>query len=111
MKLSEMFPSRFVRGEDLQGRSVTVTVARIQLERMRPSPQSPEVQKFVLLTVEGKKGIVLSKTLAAQISQVLGCDETEEWQGKKVTLYPEPLIVAGVERVAIRARKATNVSE
>ena len=106
MKLDEMFPSRFVRGQDLQGRAVTVTIDRVLPERMRPNPQSPEMQKFVLYTVEGKKGIVLSKTLANQIAQVLESDESDNWIGKKVTLYPEPITVAGIQRIAIRARAA-----
>jgi hypothetical protein len=107
MKLDEMFPSRYVKGQDLNGRAVTVTIERIQTERMRPNPQSPELEKFVLYTIEGKKGIVLSKTTATQIARILGSDESDEWIGKKVTLFPEPMTVAGVQRVAIRARKST----
>ena len=105
MKLDEMFPSRYVKGQDLNGRAMTVTIERIQLEGMRPNPQSPELEKYVLYTTEGKKGIVLSKTLAIQIARILGIDESDEWKGKKVTLFPTPMIVAGVQRVAIRARE------
>ena len=104
MKLSDMYPSRYVRGVDLQGQSVTVTIKKIQLEKMRPNPQSPEIKKYVLYTVEGKKGIVLSKSLASQIAHAIGSDETDDWKDKKITLYPVPMIVAGVKRVAIRAR-------
>ena len=96
MKLDEMFPSRYVKGQDLKGRNVIVTIARVQAENMRPNPQSPELRKFVLYTDEGKKGIVLSKTLASQISRALGSDDSDDWIGKKVTLYPKPMIVAGV---------------
>jgi hypothetical protein len=111
MKLSDMFPSRFIRGVDLNGCSITVTISHVQLEKMRPSPQSPELEKIVLYTVEGKngKGIVMSKTLATQIAQAVGKEETDEWVGKQVTLYPEPVTVAGVQRVAIRARSATTI--
>ena len=105
MKLEEMFPSRYVKGQDLQGRDLIVTIASVQSERMRPNPQSPELQKFVLYTVEGKKGVVLSKTLASQIARAMGNDDSDDWTGKKVTLYPEPMTVAGVQRVAIRARE------
>jgi hypothetical protein len=105
VNLDEMFPSRYVRGQDLQGRAVNVTINRIQPEKMRPNPQSPELQKFVLYTSEGKKGVVLSKTLASQIAEILGSDESDDWIGKKVTFFPVPMIVAGVRRVAIRARK------
>ena len=34
--------------------------------------------------------------------------ETDDWKEKKVTLYPEPMVVAGVKRVAIRARTVSN---
>ena len=108
MKLSDMYPSRYVRGVDLQGQSVTVTIEKIQLEKMRPNPQSPEIEKYVLYTVEGKKGIVLSKVLASQIAHAIETDETDDWKEKKITLYPEPMIVAGVKRVAIRARTVNN---
>lgn len=108
MNVNAMFPSRFLQGKDLLGRSVTVTIAKIQLERMRPTPQSPEIEKYVLYTEEGKKGIVLSKTLASQIARAVGSDETDDWVGKKVTLYPEQVLVAGIQRLSIRAKSAVN---
>jgi hypothetical protein len=103
-----MFPNKYVTGADLGGRSFAVTVASIQLERMRANAQSPEEEKFVLYTSEGKKGIVLRKTLAKQIAQALGSEDTDDWAGKKIVIYPEPVTVAGVHRLAIRARAYTN---
>jgi hypothetical protein len=106
VKLTEMFPRKYASGEDLQGRSVTVTIARVAPELMRPGPGSPEVTKYVLYSVEGKKGIVLSRTLAGQIAQALGSDDTDNWTGQRITLYPETVSVAGAARVAMRARAA-----
>lgn len=111
MKLNEMFPSKYVKGEDLNGKVWTVTIARITAETMRPNPQSPEVTKYVLYTQEGKKGIVLSKVLAGQIAKALSSDDTEAWTGRKIGIYGEAVNVAGVARVAIRARAATNGGE
>lgn len=108
MKLNDMFPSKYVTGAELGGRSYPVTIARIQAETMRPNAQSPEVTKFVLYTVEGKKGIVLGKPLALAIARALGSEDTDDWTGKKIVIYPEPVTVAGVQRVAIRARAYTN---
>ncbi len=106
MKLSDMYPSKYVKGEDLQGKPWTITITRVAAENMRPNPQSPEVQKWVLYTAEGKKGIVLSRTLATQIARSLGSDDTDNWIGQRVTIYPEAMTVAGAARVAIRARAA-----
>lgn len=110
MKINEMFPSKYVTGADLGGRSFVVTIARVQLERMRPNAQSPEVEKYVLYTVEGKRGIVLGKPLALQIAKALGEEDTDQWAGKKITIYPESVTVAGMQRLAIRARAYTNGS-
>jgi hypothetical protein len=106
MKVSDMFPRKYATGADLQGRAVTVTIDHVKAERMRPIPGQPEAEKWVLYTQEGKKGIVLNRTLAGQIARALGSDETEEWTGKRITLYPESVSVAGTARLAIRARAA-----
>jgi hypothetical protein len=108
MKITEMFPSKYVKGEDLGGQAFTVTIAGVAAEKMRPSQASPEVEKYVLYTTEGKKGIILSKTLAQQIARIVASDDTDQWTGKKIKIYPEPQTVAGVPRVAIRARSASN---
>ncbi|MBN2548826.1 MAG: hypothetical protein JXB15_06700 [Anaerolineales bacterium] len=104
MKVKDMFPSKFVKGDDLKGPTV-VTIARVVAEEMY-KPGVGQVTGYVLYTQEGKKGIVLSRVLAGQIAQALKTEETEEWSGKRITLYPHPLTVAGVPRVAIRARAA-----
>jgi len=108
MRINEMFPSKYVKGEELGGKAFTVTIARIQPEKMRPNAQAPEVEKFVLYTVESKRGIVLSKPLALQIAKALSADDSDKWPGKKITIYPESVTVAGVPRVAIRAKAANN---
>ena len=108
MKISEMFPDGYVKGEDLKGKHVTVTIVGVRRVVMRPNRHSPEITKYVLYSAEGTKGIVLSKTLAKQIARALGSEETEHWIGKRITLYPKPMVVAGVPRVAIRVRQGAN---
>jgi hypothetical protein len=108
--LKEMFPSKYVTGGDLGGRSFPVTIARVQAEKMRASAGSAEETGWVLYFAESKtgKGIVLRRTLAGQIARALGSEDTDEWTGKKIVIYPEAVTVAGVPRVAIRARVYTN---
>lgn len=106
MKVHEMFPSRFATGHDLAG-PVTLTVARVAQETMRPGGGQP-VAKWVIYFAGAKRGVVLTRTLAYQIAQALGADDTDAWPGGKVTLYPERVTVAGVERVVIRARAPRN---
>ena len=108
MKLSEMFPKKYASGADFKDKAVTLTIALIRTERMRPQPGAPEVQKFVIYFENATKGVILCKTLSYEIADAIGCDEDEDtsnWTGKRVTLYPVPMMVAGKRRIAIRARK------
>lgn len=107
MNIREMYPSRYATGADLS-KPVTLTIAGVASEKMRPGPGQPEVEKFVIYFQEAKRGVVLSRTLARQIAQAIGADDTDNWKGCKVTLYPEPVNVAGIARIAIRARAAAN---
>jgi len=104
MKLNDLFPRKYATGEDLAGKSVTLTISHLRLEKMIPTPGTAPVEKWVVFFKEAQKGIVLSKTLAFQISKAVGSEDTDDWVGKKVVLYPEPVNVAGYTRTAIRAR-------
>lgn len=107
MKVSEMFPRKYATREDLQGKPVTVTVAQVVQEEMRPQPSAPPVKKWVVYFHEAQKGVVLSRTLAYQLAEAADSDETDDWTDRKVTLYPKPMMVAGKKRIAIRARVAS----
>ncbi len=106
MNISQLYPRKYATGEDLKGKPVKVTIARVTVEKMRPNPASPEVEKPVLYVESGQRGIVLSRTLATQIAGILQADDTNDWLGKQVVLYPQPMQVAGQSRVAIRAKQA-----
>jgi hypothetical protein len=108
MKVSEMFPKKYASGEDLKGQPVSLTIDSLHREQMHPQPGSPAVEKWVIYFKGATKGIILSAPLARQIAQVLHDEETETWKGKRITIYPEPMTVAGKQRVAIRARASTN---
>lgn len=105
MKLSDMFPRRYASGEDLGGKPATLTIATVRTEKMRPQAGAPEVEKYVVYFQSAAKGVILSRTLAYQIADSTGSEETADWVGKRITLYPQPMTVAGKKRIAIRARK------
>jgi hypothetical protein len=63
------------------------------------------VEKPVVYFKETKKGVVLCKTLAYQVADILGSTDTSTWAGQQITLVPDTLMVAGKPRSVIRARK------
>ena len=105
MHLNEIFPKRYASAEELQGKEVTLTIARVVPEKMRPNPKSPEVQKFVVYFREARKGIVMGKSLAYQFAEILGSEETNDWAGKVVTLTSGLMDVAGRKVLTFQARR------
>jgi len=104
MKVSEMFPRKYLGGEDLQGKAYRVVIDQVRQEELRVGPAAKPEPKWVLYLAGTRKGIVLSRTLAEQVAEIAGSDETDDWAGKTVVIYPEPMTVAGKRRVAIQAR-------
>lgn len=103
MNLTEVYPRRFASGTDL-AHSVIVTVSNVAIESMY-SGNGQTVEKPVIYFKETKKGVVLCKTLAYQIADILGSTDTSTWIGQQITLVPDTLMVAGKPRNVIRARK------
>jgi len=104
MKVSELFPKKYACGADLQGKSLTLKIARVVIVQMRPNPQTKMEPKGVVHFVGSQKGIILSRKMAEQIAEIAGTEEMNNWPGTRVTIYPEPMTVAGQARIAIRAR-------
>ncbi len=106
MDVNQMFPSKYLKGAELRG-PVTVTIAGIKQEQTY-KPGTGQVDAYVLWCEKATRGIVLSRPLALSISEALDEPDTDKWPGKAITLYPQPMRVAGRDLVAIRARAATN---
>ena len=97
MKINEAFPSNYLKAADLQDREVTVTMADVKMEKLGDDNRP-------VLYFKGKeKGLVLNKTNANNIASRYG-DDTEEWFGQQITLYPAMVDFQGRSTEAIRVR-------
>ena len=86
MKVSQMFPSKYLAAADLQGHAVTVNISSVSIENVgrEDKPENKPV-----LTFSGKeKGLVLNKTNTMVIADAYG-DDTDDWVGKELQLYPD----------------------
>lgn len=105
--VNDLFPSRFVKGEDLKGKAINVTIIQVTKEKgFRPGKGEQDI--YVIYVERATKGIPLNKTLAIQIAEALGEPETTKWGGRQVCLYPQPMTVGGRDVIAIRARAVEN---
>lgn len=83
MKVSEEFPSQYIKASDLGGREIRVTMQNVEREKIGTD------NKLVLYFKGKQKGLVLNKTNAATISDAYG-DDTEDW-------YEQPLILFSIK--------------
>lgn len=81
--INEAFPSKFLKASDLKGAEPIVTVDRVEYEEVGKDKD----RKAVLYFVGKDKGLVLNKTNANKITQLLNSPVTEEWHGRKIRLY------------------------
>jgi hypothetical protein len=101
VNINGAFPSSYLKAADLQGRRVAVTIDKVVMEDI--GGEHKPVVKF-----QGKdRGIVLNKTNAAMIAEIANSDETDDWKGVKVTLYPTKTDFQGKRVDCIRVDYAT----
>ena len=96
MRMSDAFPSNYLKAADLNGKGVRVTIESVSMEKLGDDT------KAVLHFVGKDKGLVLNKTNANRIVEAMGSDETDDWEGWSITLYACKVDYAGKRVDAIR---------
>lgn len=86
MKMKEMFPSEYLKGDDIKGRKVRAVIEGGKLEEMGDGSFKP-----VLRFRNSKKGLVLNKTNGDTIAEVYG-DDSDAWIGQTIVLYFDPKV-------------------
>lgn len=96
-------PSTFLKHEDLEGQDWVVTIKGVTMDKIK-SQDGKEKDKFILHFNECKS-LVLNKTNMTTLIKLFHTNESEDWVGKKITLYVKDDVEFGGELVsAIRIR-------
>ena len=98
MRIDAAYPSKYLKTADLQGRAVRVTIERFEIEEVGDGDRKP-----VLYFANKDRGIVLNRTNADTVSAAYG-EETDEWIGQTIELYPDKTRFAGKMVDCIRVR-------
>lgn len=99
MRMSDAFPSKYIKHEDLGGREVTVRINYVKIEAVGPDKDNLPVMYFI-----GKeKGMVLNKTNANTIAIAYG-DDSDDWSNQPVVLYAAPTEYQGKSTTGLRVR-------
>jgi hypothetical protein len=99
MKISNAFPSKYLKAADLNDRPALMTMSRVEIEDIGADEKKP-----VLYFSKQQKGLVLNRTNSKVISTIYG-DDTDNWEGKLIVLFPAMVEFKGDTVEAIRVRK------
>ena len=81
MNINNVFPSKYLKAADLNGKTIKVVIERIEVEKMGNDTKP-------VLYFEGKtKGMVVNKSNAQLIAAAYS-PETDGWIGKEIKVYP-----------------------
>lgn len=101
MKGSDIFPSKYIKADDLKGRDVSVNIDRATMETLGNE------QKLVLYFIGKEKGMICNKTNFGRIAYLYG-DETDAWADKPIILTAEFVEFQGKTVKGLRVRPPTN---
>ena len=97
MDINKLFPSKWLKAEDLSGHTVKVTISSVVVEEIGND------QKPVVYFTGKEKGLSLNKTNAMVIGDKYG-PNTDAWTGHELELYPDRTMFQGAMVDCIRLR-------
>ena len=103
MKRDDLFPSKYLKCADLKGRPRAVEIENAPVETLK-NQKGEEQRKVVLYFKGAKKSLPLNLTNFDAVMDIAGSDETTEWPGTKIELYPATTMMAGKITDCIRIR-------
>ena len=112
MDVRLLYPTKYIKAADLQGKDVTLTISRVEPREELKSAQGTDYKPALYFkemeerNARGQgenKRLVLNKTNATTIAGIHG-NETDNWVGKKVTLFPTTTRAGGKTVDCVRVR-------
>lgn len=100
MNVNTVFPSKYLKADELEG-DVSYTISHVELEELGQGVDKET--KPVAYFTETDKGVALNKTNCATIAGLYG-PETDDWAGKRITLFAQEVDFQGRQVLAIRVR-------
>lgn len=100
MNINDAFPGQFIKAADLKGQRVKVQIAKTSWEDIGGD------NKLVLHFTGKDRGLVLNKTNAQHIAELTGSQDTDDWPGHSIVLYPTKTEFQGKRVDCIRIEKA-----
>lgn len=102
MRSGEVYPSKYLKAEDLGDEEPIVTIERVVMETLESKDRGKQ-EKPVAYFKGLEKGLVINKTNWSIIARIHG-DESDDWIGKQITLFSMDVEAFGEMVNAIRVK-------
>jgi hypothetical protein len=99
-RINEEFASKFLKALDIK-KDTVVTIDAVNFETFKDDGR--EAKKVVLEFKGSDKKMVVNKTNRDILVELFG-DETDDWEGARITLYVEKVMFEGKRVPSIRIR-------
>jgi hypothetical protein len=119
MQIHDLFPPKFLRGQDLHAPAL-IRITGLKREKVFLGPGKPPQMKWILNfeAVSPKKlppqhppegyGLPLRPSLAKQIFDATHTQNTDDWVGAEIVVYPETVTTGDGEKLTVYARARRN---
>ena len=88
MKITQLYPDKWLSAKHLQGRSVVVTIETATVEQLFNPRTKRNEPKFVLAFYAKQLRLVLNKTQAQALNTITESDDSDNWKGHIISLSP-----------------------
>lgn len=99
MQLDELYPSRWIKSDDLAEGDLDLTIRELTIEQIGLEQENQPILWFN----ETEKGLPLNVTNARAIGELHG-SETNLWAGSRITLYRTEVEFQGKTTFGVRVR-------
>lgn len=100
MRANELCPPPHLEAADLNGKDTVVTITGVDFAEVGEE----KARKGVLRLEEFPRAMVLNRTNLKRLIAMLG-NETDDWTGKRITLYPSETDFGGNTVPCLRVRE------
>lgn len=106
MNAREMFPGKYLKAADLQGK-----IHKVVIDGLEQKEVGEDKEKMWVLSFRGKdRGLCLNVTNTNMLIDLMG-DDTDDWMGKEIQLGPEKTDFGGKKVDCIRVKDTRPVEE
>jgi hypothetical protein len=105
MKMTELFPSKYLRSSDLNGKSRIAVVDHVTYEAFQNDGRT-ETKAVLHFRGNGTKPFVVNKTNYMLLVSIAGSDDADDWAGTRITLAPCMVSFKGKVTESIRVDSA-----